>query len=377
MSLIVVAEDDPGTLRLLCVVLEKKGHEVVGVTDGMSAWERIVERAPDVVISDIDMPGLSGLALLERVRTHPALGVTPFIFLTSLQERRDMRQAMGQGADDYIVKPFRARELAEAVMAQVNKHKMRAAAQTLRVQATLDEALTEALTSQANALSDAFELRLAHALNEQWPGASLAREANFHESATVLCAGVLDIETWAARLGPAVLAQLLKRFYDNCGDTVFLFGALNLQFQGDTVVAVFADAVGTAPSAPHGLRAAKAALALRKVAAGFEPFLKTLANDQHGPAIDVGVTLHGGPLAMMRLGGLLGGAATAVPVGETVLDAVAMHKLAGAPGRTGVTVSAPVLRSITGAVKPVRRYLMNLPHRTEPFDVCLVEPLPL
>lgn len=372
MSLIVVAEDDPGTLRLLCVVLEKKGHDVVGVADGMSAWERIVERAPDVVISDIDMPGLSGLALLERVRSHPALGVTPFIFLTSLQERRDIRHAMGQGADDYIVKPFRARELVDAVMAQVNKHQMRSAAQSLRVQATLDEALT----AQANALSDAFELRLAQALNEQWPGAGLAREANFHESATVMCAGILDMETWASRLGPTGLAQLLKRFYDNCGDTVFLFGALNLQFQGDTVIAVFADAVGTAPSAPHGLRAAKAAMALRKVAAGFEPWLKSLANDQNRPGIDVGVTLHGGPVAMMRLGGLLGGAANAVPVGETVLDAVAMHRLAGAPGRTGVTVSAPVLRSITGAVKPVRRYLMNLPHRTEPLDACLVEPLP-
>ena len=371
MSLIVVAEDDPGTLRLLCVVLEKKGHEVVGVADGKTAWERIQELRPDVVVSDVDMPTLTGLELLEKVRTHPQLGLTPFIFLTSLQERRDMRQAMSQGADDYIVKPFRARELAEAVMAQVNKNHMRSASQELRVQASLDQALK----TQANELSDAFEQRLAKALNEQWPGASQTREAGFHPHATVLCAGFLGFESWATRLSAAALAQLLKRFYDNCGDTVFLFGAHSLQFQGDGVVAVFADAAEAPPSAPHGLRAAKAALALRKAAVALRPLLETLMPEHDLPTIDVGVTLHSGPVAMMRLGGLLGGAAQAVPVGETVVDALAMHKLADTPGRKGVTVSAPVLRSITGAVQPVRRYLMNLPHRPDPVDVCLVEPL--
>ncbi|MFN3494264.1 MAG: response regulator [Hydrogenophaga sp.] len=372
MSLIVVAEDDPGTLRLLCVVLEKKGHDVLGVADGQTAWERIAELRPDVVVSDIHMPGLSGLQLLERVRTHPHLGLTPFIFLTSLQERRDMRQAMSLGADDYIVKPFRARELAEAVLAQVNKNQMRAASQDLKVQASLDQALK----TQANELSDAYELRLAQALNEQWPGASQAREAGFHAQATVLCASVLAFERLATRLEATALAQLMKRFYDNCGDTVFLFGAHSLQFQGDGVVAVFADGPDAAPSAPQGLRAAKAALALRKASANLMPLLQELAPGQTEPGIDIGVSLHSGPVAMMRLGGLLGGAAQAVPMGETVLDALAMHKQAGAPSRSGVTVSAQMLRSITGAVQPVRRYLMNLPHRADPLDVCLVEPLP-
>ena len=371
MTLIVVAEDDPGTLKLLSVVLEKKGHDVIGVADGQTAWERIAELRPDVVVSDVDMPGLSGLELLERVRAHPVCALTPFIFLTSLQERRDMRLAMSLGADDYIAKPFRARELAEAVMAQVNKSQMRAASQDMRVQATLNEALQ----AQARDLSDAYEERLARALNEQWPGGGAARQASHHEHATVLCAALVDQAAWSMRLAAPDMAKLLKRFYDYCGDTVFLFGAHSLQFQGDGVVAVFADGADAPVSSPHGLRAAKAALALRKAVAGLNALLQTMPADESLHSLDIGVALHSGPVAMMRLDGLLGGAAQSVPVGETVVDAMALQKHAQSAGRTGINVSAQVLRSITGAVQPTRRYLLALPHRTDPMDVCMVEPL--
>ncbi len=373
MTLIVVAEDDPGTLKLLTVVLEKKGHHVVAASNGTAAWEQILELRPDVIVSDVDMPGIGGLELLERVRSHPSSALTPFIFLTSLQERRDMRHGMSLGADDYIAKPFRAGELVDAVAAQVNKNRMRAQSQDLHVQS----ALTGALQEQARDLSNAYEERLARALSEQWPGGGAARQASHHDQATVLSAGLLRHAAWAMALDAQDMAGLLKRFYDSCGDTVFLFGAHTLQFMGDGVVAVFADGADAPASSPHGLRAVKAALAMRSATAGLNSFLRTLPSlaDQEQRA-DLGVALHCGPVAMMRLDGLLGGAAQSVPVGETVVDAVALQRHAKAPGRTGITVSAPVLRSITGAVFPARRYLLNLPHRVEPMDVCMVEPLP-
>lgn len=372
MTLIVVAEDDPGTLKLLTVVLEKKGHDVVVAANGADAWERIQALRPDVIVSDVDMPGISGLELLERVRSHPVSALTPFIFLTSLQERRDMRHGMSLGADDYIAKPFRAVELVDAVMAQVNKSNMRAQSQDLHVQA----ALTSALQAQARNLSDAYEEQLASALNEQWPGGAAARQARHHDQATVLSAGLLRHASWAMALDAQDMARLLKRFYDSCGDTVFLFGAHTLQFVGDGLVAVFADAADAPTSSPHSLRAVKAALAMRMANAGLNGFLRTLASHTGQESADISVALHCGPVAMMRLDGLLGGAAQSVPVGETVIDAVALQRHAQAPGRTGITVSAQVLRNITGAVFPARRYLLNLPHRVEPLDVCMVEPLP-
>jgi class 3 adenylate cyclase len=249
---------------------------------------------------------------------------------------------------------------------------MRAQSQDLHVQS----ALSRALQTQARDLVDAYEEQLARALSEQWPGGGAARQASHHDRATVLSAGLLRHANWVQTLDPQDLARLLKRFYDSCGDTAFLFGAHTLQFMGDGLVAVFADGEDADSSSPHSLRAAKAALAIRKASAGLHSFAQALPSFNGQERADIAVALHCGPVAMMRLDGLLGGAAQLVPVGETVIDAVALQNHAQAPGRAGITVSAPVLRAITGAVQPTHRYLLNLPHRVEPLDVCTVEPLP-
>ena len=113
---------------------------------------------------------------LVRVREHADVGLTPFILLTSLQERRDMRQGMNLGADDYITKPLRPRELIDAVAAQLGRQAMRQAARALQVQA----ALTEALEEQAWALQEQYEKRLARELSEQWPGESRGQQEQHH-----------------------------------------------------------------------------------------------------------------------------------------------------------------------------------------------------
>jgi len=79
-------------------------------------------------------------------------------------------------------------------------------------------------------------------------------------------------------------------------------------------------------------------------------------------------------VAMMRLEGLLGGATQTVPVGETVVDTIALQRNA-LQEHGPITVSVSVLRSVTGAVRPLHRYLAQLPHRPEPMDVCAVGPL--
>ena len=370
MALVVVAEDDSGTQKLVSVVLKNQGHEVLCAGDGQGAWALIREHWPDVVVSDVNMPGMSGFELLQRVREDAQVGQTPFILLTSLQERRDMRQGMNLGADDYITKPLRPRELVDAVQAQLNRQNVRRAASTLHVQTALAEALEE----QAWALHEQYEQRLARELSEQWPGDAQTQGARAYPEATVLFADIRQYPAWLGELSPADMGLLLKRFYENSGDTVHLFGASALQFVGEGVLAVFADEEPS-PTAPHGLRALKAALGLRSAATGMAGFVRGQFPGRALPAFDVGIALHGGPVAMMQLDGLLGGHTQLIPVGETVVDAMAMQRHAP-PGQGSITVSVPVLRSVTGAVRPLNRYLLNLPHRAEPMDVCAVEPLP-
>ena len=145
MALVVVAEDDSGTLKLIGVTLKNQGHEVLTAGDGISAWALIREHRAEVIVSDVDMPGMNGFDLLQRVREHPDLGQTPFILLTSLQERRGMRQGMNLGADDYITKPLRPRELIDAVSAQLDRHAVRQAARALEVQTALTDALAKCI----------------------------------------------------------------------------------------------------------------------------------------------------------------------------------------------------------------------------------------
>lgn len=370
MALVVVAEDDSGTRTLVSVALRNQGHEVLAAGDGISAWSLVREHWPDVVVSDVNMPGMTGFELLQRVREHADVGLTPFILLTSLQERRDMRQGMNLGADDYITKPLRPRELIDAVAAQLGRQAMRQAARALQVQA----ALTEALEEQAWALQEQYEKRLARELSEQWPGQASGQDSTSHPDATVLFADIRHYPAWLAELSPDEMGLLLKRFYEHSGDTVHLFGASALQFVGEGVLAVFTDAAATT-TAPHSLRATKAALGLRKAATGMAAFVQRQFPGRPLPAFEIGVALHRGPVAMTRMDGLLGGNPQLIPVGETVVDAMALQRHASAaPG--SITLTVPVLRSVTGAVRPVARYLLTLPHRHEPMDVCAVEPLP-
>ena len=371
MALVVVAEDDSGTLRLVGVTLKNQGHQVLTAGDGLSAWALIREQRPEVIVSDVNMPGMTGFELLQLVREHPEVGQTPFILLTSLQERRDMRQGMTLGADDYLTKPLRPRELIEAVSAQLGRHAVRQASRDLQVKA----ALTEALEQQAWNLQEQFEKRLARELSEQWPGQSAGEAGSSHPDATVLFADILDYPAWLTELSPAELGQLLKRFYENSGDTVHLFGASALQFVGKGVLAVFTDQdAGLDNTAPHSLRAVKSALGLRKAAAGMHQFVQRQFPGRPLPDFRVGVALHRGPVAMTRMEGLLGGSPQRIPVGETVVDTIALQRYAQT-AQSAITLSVEVLRSVTGAVRPVSRYMLNLPHRRDPMDVCTVEPV--
>lgn len=368
MALIVVAEDDSGTLKLIQVVLRNQGHSVLTASDGHAAWLLIREHRPDLVVSDINMPGATGFELLRAVREHDDLNQIPFILLTSLQERRNMRQGMTLGADDYLTKPVRPAELADAVSAQINRLAMRSASLDMQVR----DAVSEALEEQAWSLQEQYEKRLARELSEQWPGDTQGQQEHHHTQATVLFADIRHYPDWLAALNADQLVTVLKRFYEGSGDTMHLFGASTVQFVGDGLLALFTD-MTAGSTAPPGLRAIKAAFGLRTAAAGMQDFVKQRFPDIELPRFEVGVAVHSGPVAMMRLDGLLGGAQLLLPVGETVVDAIAMQRRGSTTH--GVTVSIPVLRSVTGAIQPVSRHFITLPHRGETMEVCAVEPL--
>lgn len=106
MARILAVEDEAELRDLLKEELESEGHEVVTASDGEDALARLANFTPDIVVSDVSMPGIDGFDLLEKFRAaYPASADTPFLFLTALASREDELRAREHGIDDYLTKP--------------------------------------------------------------------------------------------------------------------------------------------------------------------------------------------------------------------------------------------------------------------------------
>ena len=107
---ILVAEDDPVTCRFVVSLLEDKGYEVLVAEDGERAADVAVEARPDLIVSDLVMPYRDGFELLRAIRNDPRIKATPLILLSMRDREEDIVRGFEHGADDYVVKPFNARE---------------------------------------------------------------------------------------------------------------------------------------------------------------------------------------------------------------------------------------------------------------------------
>jgi DNA-binding response OmpR family regulator len=116
MSRILVVEDDPDIAELLRHYLERASHDVEVLTQGHEAMPRLRGRLPDLLILDRMLPGEDGLDICRQLRSTPVMADLPVIMVTARAEESDRIVALELGADDYITKPFSAKE----VVARVN-----------------------------------------------------------------------------------------------------------------------------------------------------------------------------------------------------------------------------------------------------------------
>jgi two-component system chemotaxis sensor kinase CheA len=103
-SLILLAEDSITTRTQEKRILESAGYEVVTAVDGLAAYNVLPTRPFDALISDVEMPNMTGLALAAKVRQNKAYQDLPIILVTSLATEEDKKRGMEVGADAYITK---------------------------------------------------------------------------------------------------------------------------------------------------------------------------------------------------------------------------------------------------------------------------------
>jgi two-component system alkaline phosphatase synthesis response regulator PhoP len=122
MARVLVVEDEIDVANLVKHAIERGGDATVEVaTSGAGALELVTRSAPDLVVLDLNLPGLDGTEVCRLIRSRPATSTLPIIMLTARTEESDRVLGLDLGADDYITKPFSPRELAARVRAVLRR----------------------------------------------------------------------------------------------------------------------------------------------------------------------------------------------------------------------------------------------------------------
>lgn len=114
MAVVLVAEDDADIRFIVVRVLERAGYEVDSVADGLAGLDALRRRRPDLLITDLDMPGLSGEDMCQQASAEGVLDDVPILIISGALRPGDTRAA-GMGAADVLLKPFVGGELLEIV----------------------------------------------------------------------------------------------------------------------------------------------------------------------------------------------------------------------------------------------------------------------
>ena len=118
---ILVVDDDPDIRTILKMILTGGGFEVTLAADGEAGWKSASENPPDLLLTDIMMPGLDGFGLLQRVRADPRTRSVPVILLSAKSGSDDIARGLDLGADEYLAKPCPKAELLAKVRWSIDR----------------------------------------------------------------------------------------------------------------------------------------------------------------------------------------------------------------------------------------------------------------
>jgi twitching motility two-component system response regulator PilH len=115
MGKVLIVEDTLSELELMSHYLRESGYTVINAIGAKEALDKVSEEKPDVIITDVVMPGMSGFELCRRLKTHPATEKVPIVICSSKDQEIDRLWGMKQGADAYITKPFTREQILRAI----------------------------------------------------------------------------------------------------------------------------------------------------------------------------------------------------------------------------------------------------------------------
>jgi CheY-like chemotaxis protein/class 3 adenylate cyclase len=267
---ILVVDDSPAQRHYVADCLARQGFEVATAENGKIALDKAQAIRPALVVSDYEMPVMTGFELVHALRRDPELRQIPVIMLTARDSRRDMAQMRAAGASAYLVKPFSQ----DKCIALVER--------------TLAERRLIAY-KQASSLFISEGARAA-AEDRAARGETLALRAD-ERTVSVMFSDLVGFTPMSATLSPGELIALLNDYFDVMCPIVVAHGGDIDKFIGDAIMAVFDEVRGKPPSAE---RAVRAALAMQAAMPEF--------NRARSPALAMRIGINTGPVIRGDLG---------------------------------------------------------------------------
>ena len=116
MKTILIIDDDESILSIFSLALRSRGYRVIEASSGILGIELAKQHLPDLILSDISMPGADGQEVLQQIRQHPELSSKQVVLMTGQTHVVTLRQGMELGADDFLVKPVSLQALERALI---------------------------------------------------------------------------------------------------------------------------------------------------------------------------------------------------------------------------------------------------------------------
>lgn len=332
---VLVAEDNPNSRQLVKDILESVGYEAILTVDGPSAIAAAQTQEPDLVILDVNMPGMTGFEVCAVLKSDPKLSHIPILMLTAQTDVESRVTGLGMGADDYLAKPFSPRELAARIDARLRR---KAETDDLRrtkelIKQTFERYVPSSVVDKL--LQDPAQVKLGGQLQE----------------VTVLFSDLEGFTSISERTDPEKLLGILNLYHALVVSLIQQNGGTVDKFIGDAVMALYNTPLG---QSDHAMRAVQTALAIREGLATF--------SEQFEPEyrMKINFGIHSGTAVVGNIGSQQIMNFTAV--GDTVNVAA---RLQGMSQSGKILISQATYDLLGGQVKTEQIGLRNVKGRTE------------